>query len=80
MADPGDGQVLLGGGGGQKGNGAAEKDPLQFAAVEPVQKVAAEGDGAAAAAGTTGVGILSNIIINCNTTVKMLWYNYIQIE
>ena len=72
MAYAGDGQTLLGGGGGQKGTGAAEKDPFQFAAVEPIQKVAAEGDGAAAAAGAAGVNILHGVVKNQRAAICQL--------
>ena len=41
MADAGDGQTLLGGGGGEQGAGSAEKDFLQLSALELIQKMTA---------------------------------------
>ena len=58
MADPGNGQSLLGGGGGEECAGAAEQNGFPFSGFQAVQKIAAEGDGTASAAGAPGVDIL----------------------
>ena len=62
MAYPRDGQPLLGGGGGEQSSGAAEQDALQLTFVQLVQQMPAEGNGAAAAAGASGVDILNRIV------------------
>lgn len=72
VADAGDGQTLLGGGGGEQRPGAAEENPLQLSLIESAQKVAAEGNGAASAAGTAGVDILYGIVENHRTAVGQL--------
>ena len=64
MADPGDGKSLLGGGGGEQGTGAAEENLLQLAPAQLPQKVAAQGDGAAPAAGAACVDILYRVVKN----------------
>ena len=62
MAYTGNGQSLLGGSRGQQRPGAAEQDPAQLSGVQPVQQISAERDGTAAAAGTAGMHILSQIV------------------
>ena len=51
MANTGNGQSLLGGGGGEQRPGAAEEDSLQLSGIEFIEQLTAQGDGAAAAAG-----------------------------
>ena len=58
MTDPGDGETLLGGGGGEQGSGTAEKDMGKLSTVQLVQKLAAKDNGAASTAGTAGMDIL----------------------
>mgnify|MGYP000714255923 CR=1 FL=1 len=58
MTDPGNGKPLLGGGGGEQRARAAKQYFLQFPPVQLPQKVAAQSDGAAPAAGAAGVNVL----------------------
>ena len=62
MADAGDGQALLGRGGGQQGSRAAEENPAELFLPDFRQIVAAQGDGAAAAAGASGVDVLAQVV------------------
>ena len=62
MADAGDGQALLGRGGGQQGPRAAEEYPAEFFLLHFRQIVAAQGNGAAAAAGASGVDVLAQVV------------------
>ena len=64
MTYAGDWKSLLGGGGGQQRTGAAEQNPFQFSLIELIQQIAAEGNGAAAAAGTAGMDILYGVVKN----------------
>ena len=41
MADTGNGEALLGGGGGEECAGAAEENPLQFSLVQLIQQITA---------------------------------------
>lgn len=72
MTHAGDGQTLLGGGGGQKCPGAAEQDPAQLTGVQLVQQITAEGHGAAAAAGATGVDILCGVVEHQCAAIRQL--------
>ena len=58
MADAGDGQALLGGGGGEEGPGAAEEELFQLPGGELPQQLRAQHDGTASAAGPARVDIL----------------------
>ena len=58
MAHTGNGKTLLGGSGGEQSARAAEEDLFQLAVFHPVEQVGAQGNGAAPAAGTTGMHIL----------------------
>ena len=62
MADAGDGQALLVGGGREECSGATEEDPLQLSFIEFVQQVAAEGNGTAPASGAAGMNILGLLV------------------
>ena len=64
MTDSGNGQPLLGGSGGEQGAGTAEKDAFEFSDIQLIQKIAAEGNGAAAAAGSSCVDILGGVVEN----------------
>ena len=72
MTDSGDGQSLLGGSGGKQRPGAAEEDPFQLPAVQQIQKIPAQGNGAASAAGTAGVNVLGDLVENQGTAVCQL--------
>lgn len=72
MADPGDGQALLGGCGREQGSGSAEEDLFQLAGAEFAKELSAEGDGAAAAAGTPGVDILGGVVKYHGAAVRQL--------
>ena len=72
MTDTGNGQTLLGGGGGKQRSGAAEQDFLQLTGVQLPQKIAAQGNGAAAAARAAGVDILFNVVENQRPAVCQL--------
>ncbi len=62
MADTGDGQTLLGGGGGEQCPGTAEQDPFQLPLIQLIQKISTEGDGAASTAGPSGMNVLNRIV------------------
>lgn len=62
MAHAGNGKPLLGGGGGQQRAGAAEENPLPLAGIQLIQKIAAQGDGTATAAGAAGMDILGMVV------------------
>ena len=62
MADAGDGQSLLGGSGGEQGACSAEQDFFQLPGLQLPKQAAAQGDGAAAAAGASGVDILAQVV------------------
>ena len=58
MADPRNGELLLSRGGGEQGSRTAEQNPVHGSVSQLLQKVGAQHDGAAAAAGAAGVDIL----------------------
>ena len=70
MTDTGNWQSLLGGGRGQQRTGTAEENPFQFPVPQLIQKVTAEGDGTAAAAGTAGVDILHGVVKDKSTAIS----------
>ena len=70
MANAGDRKSLLGGCGGQEGPGSAEEDAFQFPVPEPVQQIPAEGDGAAAAAGASGMDVLDRVVKDQSAAVR----------
>ena len=59
-----DGKTLLGGSRGEERACSAEKDLLQFARIQFVQKITAQGNGTAAAAGAAGMDILFRVVEN----------------
>ena len=72
MTDPGDGKPLLGGSGGEQCARAAKQYFFPFSRVQLPQKVAAQGDGAAPAAGATGVDILLVVVEDQCPAVRQL--------
>ena len=72
MTDPGYGKPLLGGGGGEQCARAAKQYFFQFSPVQLPQKVAAQGDGAASAAGAAGVDVLLVVVENQCPAVRQL--------
>ena len=72
MADAGNRQPLLGGGGGKQRPGTAEQNPLQFSFVELIEKITAERHGTAAAAGAAGMNVLCLLVENHGATVGQL--------
>ena len=72
MTDPGNGKPLLGGGGGEQCARAAKQYFFQFPPVQLPQKVAAQGDGAAPAAGAAGVDVLFVVVENQGSAVRQL--------
>ena len=72
MAHAGDGKSLLGGGGGQQRAGAAEQNPLPFAGIQLLQKVPAQSDGTAPAAGAAGMDILDVVVKDGGAAVHEL--------
>ena len=72
MTDTGDGQPLLGGSGGEQRPGAAEEYLFQFFCLQLTQKIPAEGNGAAAAAGTAAVNILGGVVKDQRAAVRQL--------
>lgn len=72
MADPGNGKPLLRGGGGEQGTGSAEEDSLQFSIPKPIEKISAEGNGTAPAAGSSGVDILGCVVENHGAAIRKL--------
>ena len=72
MTDPGDGQVLLGGGGGEECAGAAEEDLPELPALELVQQLRAQHHGAASAPGAACVDVLPNGIVDQISAVRQL--------
>lgn len=72
MTDPGYGKPLLGGGGGEQCARAAKQYFFQFSPVQLPQKVAAQGDGAASAAGAAGVDVLFVVVEDHRSAVRQL--------
>ena len=72
MADAGDGQTLLGGSRGEQRACTAEQDLFQLSGAELTEKIAAEGNGTAAAAGTAGMHILFCIVENQGSAIRQL--------
>ena len=77
MTYTGNGQALLGRGGRQQRTGAAEQNPFQLSGRQLPQKVAAQGDCAAPAAGTACVDILLGIVKNHTATVHQKIYGHL---
>lgn len=72
MTDPGDGKPLLGGGGGEQCACAAKQYFFQFFPVQLPQKIAAQGNGAAPAAGAAGVNVLFVVVEDHRSAVRQL--------
>lgn len=72
MTDPGYGKPLLGGGGGEQCARAAKQYFFQFSPVQLSQKIAAQGDGAASAAGAAGVDVLLVVVEDHRSAVRQL--------
>ena len=62
MAYTRNGKPLLGGSWGEQRTGAAEQNSLQFSLIQLIEKISAQGNGAAAAAGTTCMDILNGVV------------------
>ena len=72
MTDPGYGKPLLGGGGGEQCARAAKQYFFQFSPVQLPQKIAAQGNGAAPAAGAASVNVLFVVVENQGSAVRQL--------
>lgn len=72
MTDPGYGKPLLGGGGGEQCARAAKQYFFQFSPVQLPQKIAAQGNGAAPAAGAAGVDVLLVVVEDHRSAVRQL--------
>lgn len=72
MTDPGYGKPLLGGGGGEQCARAAKQYFFQFSPVQLPQKIAAQGNGAAPAAGAAGVDVLFVVVEDHRSAVRQL--------
>ena len=72
MADAWDGQALLGGGGREKGPGAAEQDFFQLPSLKLVQKLRTEHHRTAPAAGAACVNILLDGVVDQIPAVRQL--------
>ena len=72
MTDPGYGKPLLGGGGGEQCARAAKQYFFQFSPVQLPQKIAAQGNGAAPAAGAAGVNVLFVVVEDHRSAVRQL--------
>mgnify|MGYP006927877635 FL=1 len=72
MTDPGYGKPLLGGGGGEQCARAAKQYFFQFSPVQLPQKIAAQGNGAAPAAGAAGVNVLLVVVEDHRSAVRQL--------
>lgn len=72
MTDPGYGKPLLGGGGGEQCARAAKQYFFQFSPVQLPQKIAAQGNGAAPAAGAACVNVLFVVVEDHRSAVRQL--------
>ncbi len=72
MTDPGYGKPLLGGGGGEQCARAAKQYFFQFSPVQLPQKIAAQGNGAAPAAGAASVNVLFVVVKDHRSAVRQL--------
>lgn len=72
MTDPGYGKPLLGGGGGEQCARAAKQYFFQFSPVQLPQKIAAQGNGAAPAAGAASVNVLFVVVEDHGSAVRQL--------
>lgn len=72
MTDPGYGKPLLGGGGGEQCARAAKQYFFQFSPVQLPQKIAAQGNGAAPAAGAACVDVLLVVVEDHRSAVRQL--------
>ena len=72
MADSGDGEILLGGGGGEQGPGAAEEDLLELSRGNLTKKFGTQHDGTASAPGAARVDILPDGVEDEIPTVRQL--------
>lgn len=62
MAYARNGKTLLRGGGGEQGTGTTEENAPEFAFIQLIQQIPAEGDGTATAAGTSCMNILHCVV------------------